>query len=167
RAVESVGPRVVRALQRLTGGRSGCEHGAAMAADVQEGAQLPFAVSRDDDRDVAHASREKPSTVAQLTEMADVLPGAREDSLAFTCGQLGIRIGPPRERLRHADSLCRDPGAPPDPAFYMSKVKNPSTEGQRPGPTGRSSPQRAQKGVLAPGGRRHPPMAAKLSILSA
>jgi hypothetical protein len=55
-----------------------------MAADVQEGAQLPFAVSRDDDRDVAHASREIPSTVAQLAEMADVLPGAREDSLAFT-----------------------------------------------------------------------------------
>src|SRR4030095_6937767 len=57
--------------------------------------------------------------------------------------------------------------ARPDPAFYTSKVKNPSTEGQRPGPTRRSSPQRAQKGVLAPGGRRHPPMAAKLSILSA
>src|SRR5205809_3211522 len=55
----------------------------------------------------------------------------------------------------------------PDPAFYTSKVKNPSTEGQRPGRTRRSSPQRAQKGVLAPGGRRHPPMAAKLSILSA
>ena len=59
------------------------------------------------------------------------------------------------------------PGARPDPAFYMSKVKTPSTEGQRPGPTRRSSPQRAQKGVLAPGGWRHPPMAAKLSILAA
>src|SRR6266550_4509789 len=83
------------------------EHGAAMAADVQEGAQLPFAVERDDDRDVADASREVPGTVAQLAEMADVLPGPREDSLAFTRGQLGIGIGPPRERLGHADSLCR------------------------------------------------------------
>src|SRR5437773_86666 len=55
----------------------------------------------------------------------------------------------------------------PGPSVLHLKVKNPSTEGQRAGPTRRSSPQRAQKGVLAPGGRRHPHMAAKLSILSA
>src|SRR4029078_4815627 len=130
RAVESVGPRVVRALQRLAGGRPGCEHGAAMAADVQEGAQLTLRGPRDEDRDVAHASREIPSTVAQLAEMADVLPGAREDSLAFTCGQLGIGISPPRERLRHADSLCRGLARARTWRFTSRKSKTPRPRGR-------------------------------------
>ena len=76
-----------------------------MAADVQEGAQLPFAVSRDDDRNVTYARREIPSTVAQFAEMADVLPGAGEDQFALTPEGLGIRVPRPGQRPLHCGEL--------------------------------------------------------------
>ena len=57
RAVEAVRPRVVRALERLAPPRA-LATGAAVAADVQERAQLPSRVADDDDRDAA-ASRVK------------------------------------------------------------------------------------------------------------
>src|SRR5207248_5042681 len=49
RAVEPVRPGVVRALQRLPRASLLDDHGAAVAADVQEGAYLAGAVECDDD----------------------------------------------------------------------------------------------------------------------
>src|SRR6185503_16988174 len=41
--VEPIGPRVVRALQRLAAALTACQDMPAVAADVQEGAELPVA----------------------------------------------------------------------------------------------------------------------------
>src|SRR6266516_6313033 len=79
-----------------------------MTADVQERAEHSVPVARDDDRDVADAAREIARPLAELAQVADVLPGPGEDPLALAPRQRGIRVGRPRQRLRHADSLCRD-----------------------------------------------------------
>ena len=51
RAVEAVGPRVIRALERLAPPLALADERAAVAADVQERAHRPFLVADDDNRD--------------------------------------------------------------------------------------------------------------------
>ncbi len=54
-----------------------------MTADIQEGAEHFVPVARDDHRDVADAYREIARPLAELAQVADVLPGPGEDPLAL------------------------------------------------------------------------------------
>ena len=60
-----------------------------MSADVEKAPNRALAVARDDDGDVPDGAREE-SGRGQPAEMADVLPGRREDPLALERPELGI-----------------------------------------------------------------------------
>ena len=104
RAVEAVRPRVVRALQRLALALALGDREAAVAADVEERAQLAVACARDDHRRLPRAPREERPRLGKLPEMADVLPRGAEDPLLLAAQDLRIRVPAIRKRRLH-DSI--------------------------------------------------------------
>jgi len=66
-------------LQRAAALRAGGEDRPPVAADVDEAAQHPVAVERDDDRHRAGGRREVTAGTLQLAEMTGVLPRPAED----------------------------------------------------------------------------------------
>ena len=79
RAVEAVGPRVVVALQRRAAPGARHDLRAAVAADVDERAQLAVAIAHDDDRHVARAAGEVRAGLGDEAEVPGVVPGRREE----------------------------------------------------------------------------------------
>jgi hypothetical protein len=98
-AVEPIGPGVVRALDRAAPLRLADQEGAAVAADVQERAQVAVAVERHDHRQAAHVRREDAAGAAELGGVAGVLPRALEDLLALRRGYRGVGIPAVGQRL--------------------------------------------------------------------
>ena len=99
RPVEVVRPRVVVALERRARAAAVHQHRAAVAADVQERAQLAVAVARDDDRHAAGVGREERARRGHLLGAAAVLPAsarrcvrARSRSIASSLYQLNGRV---------------------------------------------------------------------------
>jgi hypothetical protein len=80
-AVQVVRPGVVRALQRLPLASLGDDHGAAVAADVDERAQRSVTVAHDDDRDVSGTARRARAGLANPLGWPGVMPGVAEDLL--------------------------------------------------------------------------------------
>ena len=114
RAVEAVGPGVVRALERLAPPLALADERAAVAADVQERAERAFLVAHDDDRHAARVAGEERARLGDLIGAARVLPGAPEDPLPLEPEHVRIRVPVERERAavgdrRHAPTLagCR------------------------------------------------------------
>src|SRR5581483_4733546 len=82
-----------------------CEREAAMAADVQERAQLAVARAGDDDGSAPGMGREERPRLGRLARVADVLPRRAEDPLLLAAQDL--RVGVPRvgERRLHGPNL--------------------------------------------------------------
>src|SRR5207237_7624762 len=82
-AVETIGPRVVRALQRLAAPRS-LHHGmASVTADIDEAPQHAVPPADDRDRDPARHHREETAGVCHLLRAPCVLPAHGEDALVL------------------------------------------------------------------------------------
>ena len=88
-AVEAVGPGVVGALDRAALLRLVHEDGAAVAAHVQEGAQLALAVEHHDQRQAADLRGEHAAGAVELAGVTHVLPGAPEDGVLLGARHLG------------------------------------------------------------------------------
>jgi hypothetical protein len=88
--VEPVRPGVVGALKRLPATLARGDDGAAMAADIQERAQLAVAVARHDGGDPAGLAGEVRRRLRQAPGVADVVPGRAEDPVAL--GPEHVRI---------------------------------------------------------------------------
>ena len=104
RAVELVRPGVVGALERLAPALALADERAAVAADVQERAQLGVLAADDDDRDPARVAGEERTRLGDLVGAAGVLPGSPEDPLALE-PQDG-RVGVPVEGDRAAAAVA-------------------------------------------------------------
>ena len=112
RAVEAVGPRVIRALERLAPPLALADERAAVAADVQERAHRPFLVADDDDRDTGRVGREERAWLGDLIGAARVLPGAPEDPLALEPEHVRVRVPvegkrAPVDDRRHPTTVAR------------------------------------------------------------
>ena len=103
-AVEPVRPGVVGALQCLAARLPFGEGGAAVAADVDEGAQDAVSVARDDDRGTA-GLRGEVARRRKLSRVTDVLPRRPKDPLVLPPQDLGIRVPGERQRLIHRASV--------------------------------------------------------------
>ena len=111
RAVEVVGPRVVRALQRRAGAGAREHRVAAVAAHVDQRAQLAVAAADDRERDRAGVGAQVAARRGDLLGPPGVLPAAPEDPLAAraraapgrrTSGRAGYGRRPGRRRRRRA-----------------------------------------------------------------
>ena len=98
RAVEAVGPRVVRALDRAPLLRLVHQDRAAVAADVEVPAELAVLVEDNHHRKAAHLGGEEAPWPVELAGVPGVLPRAPKDPLALR-GQDG-RVGVPAVRRR-------------------------------------------------------------------
>ena len=78
--------------------------GAAVAADVHERSQRAIAVAYHDERNLAGAQREVRARLGELTAVARVLPGGREQPRALLLEQLGIGVPAVRQRVGHVVS---------------------------------------------------------------
>src|SRR5439155_18432076 len=78
-----------------------------MPADVEEGAQLAVAHTRDDDRRAARTRRDVGAGLRQLARMTGVLPRRAEDALLLAAQNLGVGIPAVRERSLHSLNLSR------------------------------------------------------------
>src|SRR5439155_18816052 len=94
-AVESVRPGVVGTLESLARALAACHDVAPVAAHVEERPQLAVARPRHHHGDLAGDGREERALLGDLAEVADVLPGAREDPLPLSAQDLGIRVPGP------------------------------------------------------------------------
>ena len=108
RAVEVVRPGVVVALDRLARAAALRQHGAAVAADVQERAQLAGTVAHDEDRDAAGVGRQERAGLGDLVGAAPVLPGAREDQAPLAAQQLLVGVPAERQGQRVGGGHGRD-----------------------------------------------------------
>jgi hypothetical protein len=97
--VQSVRPGVIRALQRLAPPRALAYERAAVAAYVEEGAKLVFAIAHDYDGHVADRRREEGGGLGDVPGVPHVLPGATEDPLALELQNGRIRVPAPRQGL--------------------------------------------------------------------
>ena len=100
-AVQSVGPRVVGALQRRAASVALGDGKAAVAADVEKGAELALARARDDNRRQADGRGEERARLRQSAEVAGVGPGGAEDPRLLPSKRLRIRVPAPRQRRQH------------------------------------------------------------------
>src|SRR5438552_219428 len=102
-AVETVGPRVVWALQRLALALTVRDGEAAVATDVEERAQLAVARACNNHRNLACPGGEVRPRLRDLRRMADVLPGPREDPVRLAAEERGIRVPAPGECPFHVE----------------------------------------------------------------
>src|SRR3954447_4713934 len=100
--VEAVGPRVVGTLERLPRPRAGGNDMSPVPADVEERPQLAVPRACNNYRDLARRRREESARVSDLSQVARVLPGAGEDSLALAAKNVRIGIPGPGQRPLHA-----------------------------------------------------------------
>ena len=105
RAVEPVRPGVVRALQRLAPARAGREHVTAVPAHIHERTQPAVSRACNNNRDLAGGAGKERALLGNLAGMADVLPAAGEDALAFPAQHLRVGVPGPRERPLHGLEL--------------------------------------------------------------
>src|SRR6266516_3976764 len=103
-AVARIGPRVVRALQRLARPVPTRDYVPAMAADVEEGPKLSVTRACNHYGYLAGGGREE-ARLRDLSRMAHVLPGPREDPLTLTPQDFGICVPGPGKRPLHAREL--------------------------------------------------------------
>ena len=99
RAVEPVRPRVVGALDRLSGPVALGEQRAAVATDVEEGAN-PLLGADDEHRDVARPGGEAIPDALHPSRVADVLPRPPEDVLLLAAQDLRIGVPAPGQCAR-------------------------------------------------------------------
>ena len=92
RAVEAVGPGVVRALERLALPLALADERAAVAADVQERAERRLLVADDHDRHSPRVAGEERAGLVDLISAACVLPRAPEDPLPLEPEHVRIRV---------------------------------------------------------------------------
>ncbi len=123
--VGGVGPRVIRALNRLGElARSfTADPGAAMPADVEERAQLAVAVAHDDQRFPGDVSHDVVARLREPARSADAIPLARENAFALfdedrratcstraaSCARPARMLRPCDESVRHLRPSVRDP----------------------------------------------------------
>ena len=102
RAVEVVGPRVVRADDVARRPRPGQQLVRAVLADVVERAQSPVPAADHRDRHPGDRRRHVAARLPQLLDVADPLPGPGEDRRQVDGGPLriGVRLGPQGHRTR-------------------------------------------------------------------
>src|SRR5215831_13661873 len=101
-AVEAVRPCVVRALQRFAPAGAGRDDVAAMAADVEEGSDVSLARACNNYGNLAGGGGEVGAVLRKLSRVAGVLPGVREDALAFSAQHFGVDVPRPWQRPLHA-----------------------------------------------------------------
>ena len=151
RAVEVVRPRVVGALQRRARPLAVEDRVAAVAADVDERAQLAVAAADDHERHRAGVDAQEAAGLGDLVGAAGVVPAAPEDQLLLAREQLRVGVPARGEAVPGAQAVGHrvEPGG---------IVQDAHRRGTLPGRTAR-----AQGGGLrsrpAPRGRRGPPAA--------
>src|SRR5262245_16659376 len=101
-AVEPVRPRVVRALERLARAGPARDDVAAMATDVEEGANVSLARACNNYGNLAGDGGEVGAVLRELALVADVLPGARKDALVLTAQHGRVAVPGPGQRPFHA-----------------------------------------------------------------
>ena len=89
---------MVVALEGVAAAAAVHQHRAAVAADVDERAQLALPVAGDEDRHAAGVGREVRARVGDLVGAAAVLPGAREDQRPLAAEHLLVAVPGERER---------------------------------------------------------------------
>ena len=99
-SVEVVCPRVIVALQGLPPAATLEENRPAVAADVEERAQLLVPPADDDHGDFADAAREELPRLGDVLGGTGVLPGMSEDPLLLPRQRLRVGVPAPRQCLR-------------------------------------------------------------------
>ena len=107
RTVEAVGPGVVGALDRLAARVAVAEDVAAVAADVDEAAELAVPAAREDDRERPGPGRRQLPRLGDLVEPRGVLPRAREDPLLLEAKHGRVRVPVVRKRSGSGDGRHR------------------------------------------------------------
>src|SRR5439155_1778186 len=107
RPVEVVGPGVVRTLERLPAASTGCDHRAAVPADVHEGTQRPLAAADDDQWHVAGIAGDVGAGLADPFGRAGIRPRTLEDALLLPGEYVGGHVPVPRKRARVHVAIVR------------------------------------------------------------
>src|SRR3546814_3202481 len=98
-AVECVGPGMIGANELLGAARRAVdEAGAAVAADIGEGADIAVGPAHDDHALTASVDAVPVPAVRNVAVVADDLPARAKDAFPFSRMEIGIAVGPRRTR---------------------------------------------------------------------
>src|SRR6188472_2644291 len=122
RAVEAVGPRVVRALDRLAARVAVAEDVPAVAADVDEAAELVVPAAREQDGKRSGPGRRQLPGLGDLVVPGCVLPRAREDSLLLEAEDGRVRVPVVWKRSDSGDGRHRSQSTPVEAADRLAPV---------------------------------------------